>query len=178
MILGIWLSCPKVGRAIPNKWIYKIQTIGGKPNSQKTRLVDQGYAQKEGIDFQEVFLLVVKMTTLCVLFALITALDLALFQMDVKIAFLHGDLDEELYIQGYAILGKVHLVCKLKRSLYGLKQALAKWYNKFDAIMVKDGLKEAMQTIVRTLKRMKMVPHLFSYCMQMICSWQGRKRAL
>ena len=64
------------------------------------------------------------MTTLRVLFALKAALDLELFQMDVKTAFLHGGLDEELYIkqpEGYAIPGKQHLACKLRRSFYGLK---------------------------------------------------------
>ena len=75
-------------------------------------LVAKGYAQKEGIDFQEVFSPVVKMTTLRVLFALTAALDLELFQMDVKIAFLHGDLDKELYMkqsEGYVILRKEYL---------------------------------------------------------------------
>ena len=63
----------------------------------------------------------VRMTTLRVLFALTAALDLELFQMDVKTAFLHGDLDKELYMkqpEGYAILGKQHLVCKLKSSFH------------------------------------------------------------
>ena len=62
----------------------------------------------------------VTLTTLRVLFALTVALDLELFQMDLKIAFLHGNLDEELYmkqLEGYPIPGKEHLVCKLKRSL-------------------------------------------------------------
>ena len=86
------------------------------------------------------------MTILHVLFALITALDLELFQMDVKTAFLHGDLDKELYMkqpEGYAIPGKEHLVCKLKRSLYGLKQARRQWYKKFDAFMLKHGFKRS-----------------------------------
>ena len=66
------------------------------------------------------------MTTLCVLFALTATLDLDLFPMDVKTAFLHGGLDEDLYMkqpEEYAIPGKEHLTCKLRRSLYGLKQA-------------------------------------------------------
>ena len=74
-------------------------------------LVVHGYAQKEGIDFQEVFSLVVKMTTLHVLFAFTATLDLELFQMDVKTTILHSDLDIELYMKQskrYAILGKEH----------------------------------------------------------------------
>ena len=117
------VDLPKDRKAIPNKWVYKIKTVDGKPK-YKARLVAKGYAQTEGIDFQEVFSPVVKMTTLRVLFALTAAMDLELFQMDVKTAFLHGDLDEELYMrqpEGYVIPGKEKQVCKLKRSLYGLK---------------------------------------------------------
>ena len=82
------------------------------------------------------------MTTLRVLFALMTAMNLELFQMDVKTTFLHGDLDEELYMkqpEGYVIHGKEKQVCMLKRSLYGLKQAPRQWYKKFDAFMLKNG---------------------------------------
>ena len=86
------------------------------------------------------------MTTLHALFSLMATLDLELYQMDVQTAFLHGDLDEELYMkqpEGYVILGKEHLVCKLKRSLYGLKQAPRQWYKKFDAFMLKNGFKRS-----------------------------------
>ena len=110
----------------------------------------------------------VKMTTLCVLFAFTAALDLELFQMDVKTAFLHGDLDKELYMkqsEGYAISGKQHLVCKMKRSLYGLKQAPRQWYRSLMHLCSNMGSKEAMQTTLCTLKRMKMAAQLSSYCM-------------
>ena len=119
------VELPKGRKAILNK-VYKIKTVDGKPK-YKARLVAEGYAQKEGIDFQEILSPVVKMTTLCVLFAFMAALDLELFQMDVLTAFLHGDLDKELYVkqpEGYAIPEKDHLVCKLKRSLYGLKSVV------------------------------------------------------
>ena len=139
------VDLPKDSKAIPNKWVYKIKTVDGKPK-YKARLVANGYAQTEGIDFQEVFSPVVKMTTLRVLFALTTAIDLELFQMDVKTAFLHGDLDEELYMlqpKGYVIPGKEKQVCKLKRSLYGLKQAPRQWYKKFDAFMLEHQFKRS-----------------------------------
>ena len=64
--------------------------------------------------------------------------------MDVHTAFLHGDIDEELYMkqpEGFVIPGKEHLVCKLNRSLYGLKQASRQWHKKFDAFMLKHGYK-------------------------------------
>ncbi|MCO5577886.1 hypothetical protein L7F22_031721 [Adiantum nelumboides] len=116
---------PKGRKALPNKWVYKVKSVDGKPK-YKARLVAKGYAQKEGIDFQEVFSPVVKMTTLRVLFTLTAVLDLKLYQMDVKTAFSHGDIDEEIYMkqpEGFVVPGKERLVCKLKRSLYGLKQA-------------------------------------------------------
>ena len=84
----------------------------------------------KGIDFQEVFSVVVKMTTLPLLFAIVVALDLELNQMDVHTTFLHGDIDEEIYMkhdEGFVIRRKEHLVCKLNRSLYGLKQASRQW---------------------------------------------------
>ena len=68
------------------------------------------------------------------------------FQTDVKITFLHGDLHEELYmkqLEGYTILVKEHLICKLKRSLNCLKQAPRQWYKKFDAFMLKHGFKRS-----------------------------------
>ena len=80
------------------------------------------------------------------LFAIVAALDLELDQMDVHTAFLHGDIDEELSMkqpEGFVIPGKEHLVCKLNRSLYGLKQASRQWYKKFDAFMLKHGYKRS-----------------------------------
>ena len=63
-------------------------------------------------------------------------------QLDIKTAFLHGDLEKDVYIvqpQGYIMLGEEHLVCKLKKSLYGLKQSLRKWFLKFDSFMASSG---------------------------------------
>jgi len=67
---------------------------------------------------------------------------LYLEQLDVKTTFLHGDLEEEIYMQqpqGYEVKGKEKLVCKLKKSLYGLKQAPRQWYLKFDRFMYEQG---------------------------------------
>ena len=85
----------------------------------------KGFAQKKGIDFDEIFSPVVKMTSIRTILSLVAVEDLHLEQLDVKITFLHGDLEEEIYMQpqGYKIKGKEKLVCRLKKSLYGLKQA-------------------------------------------------------
>ena len=102
-------------------------------------MVIKGFSQKKGIDFDEIFSPVVKMSSICVVLGLVTSLDLKVEQMDVKIAFLHGDLDKKIYMEqpeGFKVKGKEHYVCKLNKSLYGLKQAPRQWYKKFESVMV------------------------------------------
>jgi hypothetical protein len=87
------------------------------------------------VDFDEIFSPVVKLSTLRFLLGIVAHDDLELLQLDVKMAFLQGDLHEEIYIeqpQGFASPGREHLVCRLRKSLYGLKQAPRQWYTKFD----------------------------------------------
>ncbi|KAH9289360.1 hypothetical protein KI387_033477, partial [Taxus chinensis] len=79
------------------------------------------------------------MTSIRTVLGIVAAKDLHLEQLDVKTAFLHGDLVEELYMQqpeGYEVKGKEEMVCKLKKSLYGLKQAPRQWYKNFDSFMM------------------------------------------
>jgi len=88
--------------------------------------VVKGFAQKHGIDFDEIFSPVVKITSIRNVLGIVATKYLHLEQLDVKTAFLHGDLEEELYMQqpeGYEVKGKEEMVCKLKKSLYGLKKA-------------------------------------------------------
>jgi len=97
----------------------------GGEKHYKAKLVVKGFAQKKGIDFDEIFSPVVKMTSIRTILSLVEVEDLHLEQF-VKTTFLHGDLEEEIYMQqpqGYEIKGKDNLVCRLKKSLYGLKQA-------------------------------------------------------
>ena len=96
----------------------------------------------EGLDYHEIFLPVVKLVSICILLALVALLSLELEQLDVKTTFLHGDLDEEIYMEqpeGFVQHQKGGLVCKLKKSLYGLKQSSRQWYKKFDSFMVSQG---------------------------------------
>ena len=90
---------PKDKKALPCKLVYqyKLTPHDGQPK-YKAQLVAKGFKQEQGIDFDEVFLSVVKMTTLMILLALFATKDLHLHQMDVKTAFLHGDLHEEVYM--------------------------------------------------------------------------------
>jgi Reverse transcriptase (RNA-dependent DNA polymerase) len=82
------------------------------------------------------------MTSIRVVLGLVASLDLELEQLDVKTAFLHGDLEEEIYMlqpEGFEVKRKDNMVCKLKKSLYGLKQAPRQWYKKFDSFMMSHG---------------------------------------
>ncbi|KAL9259890.1 Retrovirus-related Pol polyprotein from transposon TNT 1-94-like protein [Drosera capensis] len=106
---------------------------------RKVRLVVQGFGQKKGIDFDEIFSPVVKMTSML---GLAASMNLKIDQLDVKIIFLHGNLNEKIYmthIEGFEVKGKEHLVCRLKKSFYGLKQASCQWYKKFDSLILNLG---------------------------------------
>ena len=118
---------PKGKKAIGCKWVYAQKEGFPRKNDvrYKARLVAKGYAQKEGIDYNEVFSPVVKHSSIRILLALVARFNMELVQMDVKTTFLHGDLEEEIYItqpDGFKVVGKENWVCKLNKSLYGLKQ--------------------------------------------------------
>ena len=96
----------------------------------------------EGVDYSEVFSPVVKYSSIKVLIAIITYFDLELGQLDVKIVFLHGNLEEELYMEqpeGFIQKGLEDKVCLLKKSLYGLKQSPRQWYLRFNQFMMAHG---------------------------------------
>jgi hypothetical protein len=89
--------------------------------------VARGFSQKEGIDYDEIFALVSRYTSIRVIISLASVFNWKLRQMDVKTAFLNGEVEQEVYIEqpkGFVIHKKESHVCKLKKSLYGLKQAL------------------------------------------------------
>ena len=137
------VELPKGKKVLKNKWLFKLKRDdSGKLIKHKARLVVKGFAQTKGLDFDEIFSPVVKMTSIRVILGLVASMDLELEQMDVKTAFLHGDLKEEIYMtqpEGFEVEGKEQLVCRLKKSLYGLKQAPRQWYKKFDSFMVSHG---------------------------------------
>ena len=119
---------PSGRQAIGSRWVFKVKhTSDGTVKRFKARFVAKGYAQKPGIDYSETFSPVVKFQSIRVLLA---QHSLVLHQMDVVTAFLNGDLDETIYMEqpdGYVQKGKEKLVCKLKKSLYGLKQSPRCW---------------------------------------------------
>ena len=125
------VELPEGRSAVGCKWVFKVKYNGeGKVERFKSRLVAKGCSQRYGIDFEETFSPVVRFTSIRTLLALAVHKDMIVHQMDVVTAFLNGKLDEEIYMQqpeGYQISGKENLVCRLKKSLYGLKQALRCW---------------------------------------------------
>jgi len=101
-------------------------------------LVAKGYAQREGIDYNEMFSSVMKNSFIRILLALIAQYDYELNQLNVKTAFLCSDLEEEIYMKQplrFKVAGKEKLVCKLEKSLYGLKQLPRQWYKLFNKFM-------------------------------------------
>ncbi|KAL9250338.1 Retrovirus-related Pol polyprotein from transposon TNT 1-94-like protein [Drosera capensis] len=133
-------------KALQNKWVFTVKEEHDGRKRYKARLVVKGFQQKRDIDYNEIFSPVVKMTTIRLVLSIVTAENLHLEQLDVKTAFLHGDLDEDIYMvqpEGYQIAGKENLVCKLTKSLYGLKQVPRQWYLKFDNFMSRSGYKKS-----------------------------------
>ncbi|GKV14795.1 hypothetical protein SLEP1_g25613 [Rubroshorea leprosula] len=124
------VELPKGRKTLKNKWVFKLKKDGDKIVRYKARLVVKSFSQKKGIDFDEIFSPMVKMSSIRVVLGLAASMNLELEQLDVKTAFLHGDLHEEIYMdqpEGFEEQGKEHMVCKLKKSLYGLKQAPRQW---------------------------------------------------
>ena len=109
--------------------------IDGKVETFKARLVAKGYNQKEGFDYEETFSLVAMIKSIRILLVIAAHMDYEIWQMDVKIAFLNESLDETIYMvqpEGFIEKGHEKKVCKLQKSIYGLKQASRSWNLKFD----------------------------------------------
>ena len=120
--------------------------VDGRVERFKARLVAKGYAQKYGIDYDEIFSPVVRFSSTRFLLAFAVQHDLLIHQMDVKIAFLNGKLNEEIYMkqpEGYVKPGEEHLVCKIEKSLYGLKQSSRCWNKAFRESVEKVGFTQA-----------------------------------
>ena len=92
------VELPKGKKVLRNKWVFKLKKDGDKLVKYKAQLVVKGFSQEQGIGFDDIFSLVVKMSSILVVLGLVGSLDLELQQLDVKIAFLHGDLKEEIYM--------------------------------------------------------------------------------
>ena len=141
----ILVDRPQGKRLIKNKWVYKIKlNPDGTVAVYKARLCAKGYTQIPNVDYKETFAPVASMTTVRIFLSVSNQLNMEVIQFDVKTAFLHGDLDEELYMEypdGYP--NPDNKVCKLVKSLYGLKQAPRQWNLKFDRFLKHFDLKQS-----------------------------------
>ena len=120
------VKLPKGKMALNNKWVYRLKTKNNSQQWYKAKLVVKGFGQKKCVDFEEIFSLVVKISSIRVVLGLAASLNLEIEQLDVKTTFLHGNFGEEIYTEepeGFNVKSKEELVCKLKKSLYELKQA-------------------------------------------------------
>ena len=118
---------PKECNVIGCKWVFRVKYDGnGNVKCFKSRLVAQGFSQRHGVDYGEVFSPVAHLSSIRILLAFAAENKLQIHQMDVVSAFLNGELKEEIYMRqppGYELKGKEELVCKLRKSIYGLKQS-------------------------------------------------------
>jgi Reverse transcriptase (RNA-dependent DNA polymerase) len=137
------VNLPKDRKAVKCKWVYRIKFgANGKPNRFKAHLVAKGFTQILGLDYDETFSPVACLDSIRILLALATLEDWEIHQIDVKTAFLNGDLDEEIYMQqpeGFITAGQSGKVCRLYKALYRLKQALQQWHRKLHSALGKIG---------------------------------------
>ncbi|GJT47489.1 putative ribonuclease H-like domain-containing protein, partial [Tanacetum coccineum] len=140
--LEVWELVPRPDKVmvITLKWIYKVKLdeLGGILKN-KARLVARGYRQEEGIDFEESFAPVARLEAIRIFLAFAAHKNMVVYQMDVKTAFLNGNLREEVYVSqpdGFVDPDNPNHVYKLKKALYGLKQAPRAWYDMLSSFLI------------------------------------------
>nr|GFA39481.1 retrovirus-related Pol polyprotein from transposon TNT 1-94 [Tanacetum cinerariifolium] len=140
--LEVWELVPRPDQVmvITLKWIYKVKLdeLGGILKN-KARLVARGYHQEEGIDFEELFAPVARLEAIRIFLVNAAHKDRVVYQMDVKTAFLNGNLREEVYVSqpdGFVDPDNPNHVYKLKKAFYGLKQALRVWYDMLSSFLL------------------------------------------
>ncbi|UYV76794.1 hypothetical protein LAZ67_14002030 [Cordylochernes scorpioides] len=138
---------PPGQKAIGCKWIFKAKyNQEGNVERFKERLGAEGFDQKYGEDYNKTFAPVTKLTKLRTMFSIAASKKLIIRHYDIKTAFLYGELIEEIYMdqpEEYIHIGKENLVCKLNKSIYGLKQSARSWYQKINEILRTLGLSQA-----------------------------------
>jgi hypothetical protein len=141
----VWEIVPRPNSkdVVSSRWLFKIKHVAdGSIEKYKARFVARGFSQKEGIDYEETFAPVAIYTSIRTIIALAAKMKWKLHQKDVKIAFLNGVIEEEVYIeqpQGFEVEDRKSHVYKLKKALYGLKQAPRTWYGRINSFLTNLG---------------------------------------
>ena len=138
---------PEGCNIVGSKWVMKVKRdANGNVDRHIARLVAQGYSQTHGVDYEEVFSPVVKYSSIRTLLALANKHDLEIHQMDVKTAFLNGHIEHDIYMSqpdGFVDPDHPEYVCKLRKSLYGLKQSARCWNQTLDSFLTKNGYRRS-----------------------------------
>ena len=141
------MALPPGKKTVGCRWVFKVKRKeGGSVDRYKCHLVAKGYSQRPGIDYDETFSPVVMFTTIQALITYATQRGMLIHQMDIVIAFLNGQLDEEIYMdqpEGFEEPGKERLVCRLQKSLYGLKQAPRCWNRELQRFLISEGFTQS-----------------------------------
>lgn len=139
---------PEGRKAIGSKWVYKEKrNEENQVVKHKARLVAQGYAQRSGVDVDDVFAPVTCQATFRTFLSVAAKNGMHVRHLDVKTAYLYGHLEEEVFMRqppGFVVPGKEHLVCRLQRSIYGLRQSARCWNRRLDEVLLKSGFKAAV----------------------------------
>ncbi|GKE28028.1 retrovirus-related pol polyprotein from transposon TNT 1-94, partial [Tanacetum coccineum] len=139
---------PDCAMFIALKWIYKVKLDEyGDVLKNKARLVAKGYRQEEGLDFEESFTPVARLEAIRIFLANATNKNITVYQMDVKTAFLNGELKEKVYVsqpEGFVDPDHPHHVYRLKKVLYGLKQAPRAWYDTLSKFLLSQGFSKGI----------------------------------
>ena len=134
---------PKGKSVVTSKWLYKIKHVAdGSIEKYKARFVARGFSQIEGVDYDETFASAARFSSIRAVISVMAEMGWRIHQMDVKTTFLNGLIQEEVYLeqpQGFEIYERDSHVCKLKKDLYGMKQAPWAWYSRIDSYLLSIG---------------------------------------
>jgi hypothetical protein len=151
------VALPKDKKIIGCKWVYKVKhNVDGFVSKYKARLVAKGFSQTYGINYEETYNLIAKMTTIRTIIVMATTKGWCLHQMDVNNVFLHGDSQEEVYMEqprSYVDQTHPNLVCRFKNDLYSLKQAPRAWFDKIGQNLVISGIQTSNVDVSPCVKK-------------------------